>query len=99
MLNTEPQGLMMNLLKSFTGIFTIEEPRIQAALDPTDYCIETIDHKYNGKIIYQDDVVINFKVPQSKFVKILKKNIRRITIHHEENGQDFQWNRPTRLQA
>jgi len=77
----------------------LREPEIQPVLDPTDYCIETIAHKYYGRIIYQDDVVINFKVPESKFVKILKVNIKRVTIHHPENNQhDFQWGKTARLQ-
>jgi F420-dependent methylenetetrahydromethanopterin dehydrogenase len=48
--------------------------------DPTLYTIETNSNTYCGYIIFQDDTMIKFRTEMLKPVKILKVNIRQITI-------------------
>lgn len=49
-------------------------------LDPTLYHVETASHIYCGHIQYQDDMFIKLQTEKPRIVKILKENIRRITI-------------------
>lgn len=49
-------------------------------IDPTDYIIVTHRQTYCGKIISQNDVIIKFKTQELKPVKILKRNIKQISI-------------------
>ena len=49
-------------------------------MDPTTYQIETISHTYCGRIQYQDDVYIKLITDKPRVVKILKENIKQITI-------------------
>jgi hypothetical protein len=49
-------------------------------LDPTEYLIVTQRQTYCGKIIFQDDIIIKFRTEDLKPVKILKWNIKQISI-------------------
>jgi|GEM_PF-1654071 len=48
--------------------------------DSTLYQVESASHIYCGRIQYQDDVFIKLVTEKPRVVKILKENIRRITI-------------------
>jgi hypothetical protein len=69
----------MNLLKLFTGLLSDVPPPHSALVDPTFYRINTGSHEYEGRILYQNDVVINFNIGH-KVVKILKTNIVKIHV-------------------
>lgn len=75
---------MKNMLKSIVGIFLWGNPEILPVEDTTTYLIETEVGKYCGKIIYQNDVVIKLKIAKPNAVKILKANIKHITIAHTD---------------
>ena len=70
----------MNMFKSIAEMFVLNAPKVLIEQDPSLYEIETAMKKYCGKIIYQDDVVIKFRLVNLKPVKILKANINRIEI-------------------
>jgi hypothetical protein len=57
-----------------------ERPELLVGQDPTHYMIETSMGRYEGKILYQDDVIIKLRVSDFKLVKILKTNISKIQI-------------------
>jgi len=83
---------MINLLKSIIDMFVVSPPERPVIEDPTVYHIETVQRKYCGKIIYQDDMMIKLKVAKPKAVKILKTNIERITIVQTELAMEYyQW--------
>ena len=67
------------MFKSIAEMFVLNTPKVLIE-DPSLYEIETAMKKYCGKIIYQDDVVIKFRLVNLKPVKILKANINRIEI-------------------
>lgn len=48
--------------------------------DPTVYCIETVQRMYYGRIVFQDDVQLKLQTEDSKAVKILKENIKRVQV-------------------
>lgn len=49
-------------------------------IDPTDYIIITQRQTYCGKIISQNDIMIKFRTVELKPIKILKRNIKQISI-------------------
>ena len=51
--------------------------------DPTLYQIDTTNKSYTGYIIVQDDMMIKFRTAELKPVKILKKNIVKVTVVRE----------------
>ena len=57
-----------------------ESPTLE---DPTLYHVKTHQHEYAGKILFQDSVLIKLKINEEKVVKILKENIKKITIQKE----------------
>ncbi len=69
----------MSLLKSIASLL-IQDKQEVIAQDPTVYQIDTLIGTYEGKIVYQDDVVIRLRINEEKMVKILKVNINRIRI-------------------
>ncbi|MBX2964568.1 MAG: hypothetical protein KF845_00380 [Cyclobacteriaceae bacterium] len=48
--------------------------------DPTLYSIETAQRVYKGHIIFQDDIQLKLQTENNKPVKILKENIRRVSV-------------------
>lgn len=48
--------------------------------DSTNYLIVTQRQTYCGKIIFQDDTMIKFRTLELKPIKILKSNIKQISI-------------------
>jgi hypothetical protein len=48
--------------------------------DPTNYLIVTQRKTYCGKIIFQDETMIKFRTEELKPIKILKRNIKQISI-------------------
>jgi|APTNR8051073442_1049403.scaffolds.fasta_scaffold00001_456 hypothetical protein len=48
--------------------------------DPTNYLIVTHRQAYCGKIVFQDDTIIKFRTEELKPIKILKMNIKQISI-------------------
>jgi hypothetical protein len=82
---------MNSLWQSLSQLFS-PQPSIALPQDNTVYCIETIQAKYFGRIIYQDDVTIRLRCSKSKPVKILKENIQKIsTVKNETVTQYQQW--------
>jgi hypothetical protein len=69
----------MSFLKSLIALFERNEQQTQTVADPTLYSVVTNKGAYTGKIVYQNDMVINFDC-DGKRVKILKTNISRISI-------------------
>lgn len=71
----------MNLIRSIVNILKPRKTNATFIQDTTLYRIETDPHEYEGSIIYQNDAVIKIKKRADfKPVKILKLNIKRITI-------------------
>ena len=70
----------MNMFRSITSFLIPERRELLKGQDPTLYLIETSMGRYEGKIIYQDDVIIKLCVGDFKLVKILKTNINKIQI-------------------
>jgi hypothetical protein len=64
----------MNPLISFFNKLFWHSPELRAMEDPTVYQIETLKDKYEGTILYQDDIVIKFNCNKASAVKILKSN-------------------------
>ncbi|MBI1767403.1 MAG: hypothetical protein HY015_00490 [Bacteroidetes bacterium] len=65
------------------GLFFGVKEKQSLSSDSTLYKIETNPHEYIGRIIYQDDTVIKFqKEFGARLIKILKSNIRCISIVH-----------------
>lgn len=72
------------LLKLFSGVQT--QARSEKAMDDTTlYKIETQINLYHGRIVNQDNVAIILLTNQGKSVKILKENVRSITIEKNRN--------------
>jgi hypothetical protein len=69
----------MSFLKSLIALFDGDEPEMPLLADPTLYSVVTNKGAYTGKIVYQNDMVINLDC-DGKRVKILKTNISRISI-------------------
>lgn len=83
---------MITLLKSISSLFTVSAPVRPTVEDPTIYQVETSFHKYCGRIIYQDEVMIQLKSFKPKAIKILKANINKITVVKTESAQQYyQW--------
>lgn len=57
---------------------TVEQPK--GLIDPTVYVVITHRQTYCGQIIFQDDTMMKFRTSNLKPVKILKSNIREISI-------------------
>lgn len=73
---------LLNILDMAASLLTVK--RIDHVIeDPTFYQVETNQHEYAGKILFQDSMVIKLKINDIKVVKILKENIRKITIQKE----------------
>jgi hypothetical protein len=68
-------------------------PEVMA--DPTVYCVETHQHTYCGRIIFQDDVQLKLQTEENKSVKILKENIRRVQVLRTATEKETQsrWKR------
>lgn len=77
-----PKPLEM-LFKLFSGVQT-QAPSEKAMDDTTLYKIETATNLYNGRIMYQDSSAIVLMTTAGKSVKILKENVKRITIEKTE---------------
>lgn len=60
-----------------------QEPEDKRLFDSTVYLITTERQSYCGHIIFQDDKVIKFRTENLKPVKILKENIRQVSIHKQ----------------
>lgn len=69
-----------------TLLFAVQPIRIDSSklMDSTVYLIETHRQTYCGVIIVQDDVMIKFRTEDLKPVKILKKNIKQVSILRQE---------------
>jgi hypothetical protein len=84
----------MNLINSMAAHLLGKEKEVPPPVDPTVYRIETATHKYCGRIVYQDDMVMKIKISKPKAIKILKANIERITrVESEVVQQYFQWHK------
>lgn len=71
----------IQILDSLLYAFTSKD--ISVMPDPTLYQVETTSNTYAGYIIFQDDVMIKFRTTDLKPIKILKRNIVRITAVSE----------------
>jgi hypothetical protein len=72
---------METILKLLSPISFFKKQSLLVAIsDPTIYQVETHTNIYCGRIMHQDDTVIRFQSSEGKPIKILKKNINRITI-------------------
>jgi hypothetical protein len=69
----------MSFLKSLIGLFERVEHEMPILADPTLYNVVTNKGAYTGKIVYQNDMVINLDC-DGKQIKILKTNIAHISI-------------------
>jgi F420-dependent methylenetetrahydromethanopterin dehydrogenase len=69
---------LMQVIDSLLGAFTSKEAMVMP--DPTQYQMETTTNTYIGYIIFQDDVMIKFRTTDLKPVKILKRNIIKVTM-------------------
>jgi len=56
---------------------------VATVTDPTIYLIVTKTREYQGLIVHQDGLMINFKDAMHKHIKILKANIITIKIIEE----------------
>jgi hypothetical protein len=74
----------LTIFDTVASLFTIRRELV-AIEDPTFYLIKTNQHEYEGKILFQDNVIIKLKVDETKVVKILKENILKIRIQKEAN--------------
>ena len=77
----------MNRLMAFIDslLFSVKsrENLSKELVDPTVYVIETNLNTYCGIIIYQDDTMIKFRTSDLKPVKILKKNVKQVSIFNQ----------------
>ncbi len=48
--------------------------------DPTHYEVQTLNNTYRGLIVTQDNMVMQLRTHDGKPVKILKENIKKISI-------------------
>lgn len=48
--------------------------------DPTVYRVETTQHVYYGRIVFQDDKQLKLQTMENKAIKILKENIKHIKV-------------------
>lgn len=76
---------ILRILDSLLGTFSHHA----LAPDPTLYQIDTTTHSYTGYIIFQNDMVIKFRTAELKPVKILKRNIVKVTIVRELGSLKF----------
>ncbi len=70
----------MKMLKSLIDLFTGSTPETVHTADPTVYRIETTRGEHSGRIVYQDDMIINLQSLELKQIKILKSNVQRVSI-------------------
>jgi hypothetical protein len=70
------------ILGNVTSLFSVKR-ETHVPEDPTLYQVITNQHQYAGKILFQDGVIIKLKIDEMKVVKILKENIRKISIHKQ----------------
>lgn len=68
------------ILDRLSSFFSVKR-KTDVPADPTLYQVTTNQHEYAGKILFQDGVIIKLKIDEMKVVKILKENIRKISIH------------------
>jgi hypothetical protein len=71
---------LLNILDSVLFASKSKAVKFDGLTDPTLYLISTHRQSYCGNIIYQDDHMIKFRTEALKPVKIMKSNIRQITI-------------------
>lgn len=71
---------LLNILDSVLFASKAKTTEFEGLTDPTLYLISTHRQSYCGNIIFQDDHIIKFRTQSLKPVKILKSNIRQITI-------------------
>jgi hypothetical protein len=88
---------MMKWMKRVVSILLSRKVAVAAVEDPTVYQIETTTRKYCGKIIYQDNVIIQLKIAKPKAVKILKANIEKIAMVQNESALQYYQRQNTRL--
>ncbi|MFN7260484.1 MAG: hypothetical protein ACK5TU_11335 [Cyclobacteriaceae bacterium] len=69
----------MELLKLFNP-FAKTSTRTLPMEDHALYQIITLSHNYCGHIVHQDEVMIKLQSKEGKPVKILKENIKHISI-------------------
>jgi hypothetical protein len=67
------------LLKLLSPLFKRQQTLAPIG-DSTLYRVQTRTNTYCGRIMHQDEVVIRFQSNEGKPVKILKENIRNISI-------------------
>lgn len=53
---------------------------VSVVMDPTVYEIVTVNQTHKGRIVHQDEVVINLQSLEKKSIKILKQNIKQVII-------------------
>lgn len=75
---------VFDILGSVASLLTVRQT-LPVIEDPTFYQIKTNQHEYAGKILFQDSMMIKLKINDMKVVKILKENIKKITIQKEAN--------------
>jgi hypothetical protein len=72
------------LQKVFQFFWINTEPHQEVPpLDPTVYRIETLARTYCGQIIFQDDMQMKLKLVNHRPVKVLKHNIKCVSIMRE----------------
>ena len=71
-----------SILDIVGSLFPVK-PEASVPEDPTLYQVITNQHQYAGRILFQDAVIIKLKIGDMKVVKILKENIRKISIQKE----------------
>jgi hypothetical protein len=71
----------LGLLDLVVSIFSLKRD-VYIPEDPTLYQVTTNQHEYAGKILFQDAVIIKLRIGE-KVVKILKENIRKISIQKD----------------
>ena len=73
-------NMIISIIDSLLGSFSTADSFMP---DSTLYQISTRNRIYEGYIIFQDEVMIKFRTTDLKPVKILKKNIAKVTIVRE----------------
>jgi len=71
---------LISIIDSLLFAGKLKEPDARL-FDSTVYLITTERQTYCGHIILQNDKVIKFRTENLKPVKILKENIRQVSIH------------------
>ena len=76
---------MDSILEILKVLIGRSQPTLQENMivDSTLYHVETTSHIYCGKIHYQDNMCIKLQTEKPRIVKILKENIKQITIANQ----------------